>query len=119
VLQETHAPRIQYDPDLVLRVAVRIIVSAILGCTVTEGLYFIDRLRPYSSIRDRIIDALTLPGILIARLFPLVGVHTGNGSSSLNSGVWWAFFLGNSFFYAALCYFILDVSHIPSERREL
>lgn len=70
VLQETHVPRIRYDPDLVLRVTVRIIVSAILGCTVTEGLYFIDRLRPYSSIRDRIIDALTLPGILIARLFP-------------------------------------------------
>src|SRR6266481_413695 len=96
-----------YDRHFILRVTARIVLSVALGCAATEGLYLIDKFGPYSSIRDRITDVLTFPGLIIARLFYLVGGHIGSGSSEL----WWAFFLGNSFFYAVLCYFILDVFH--------
>jgi hypothetical protein len=107
-------PRQIYERDFVLRVTVRIVLSAILGFASTEGLYVIDKLQPYSSIRDRVTDVLTFPGFMIARLFYLVGIHTGSG----NPDLWWAFFLGNSFFYAVLCYFILDVLHLPPEFSE-
>src|SRR6266481_9208319 len=104
----THStPRPRYDRHFILRVTARIVLSVALGCAATEGLYLIDKFGPYSSIRDQITDVLTFPGLIIARLFYLVGGHIGSGSSEL----WWAFFLGNSFFYAVLCYFILDVFH--------
>jgi hypothetical protein len=103
-----------YDRNFILRVAARIVLSVVLGCAATEGLYLIDKFGPYSSIRDRITDVLTFPGLIIARLFQFVGIHTGGASADL----WWAFFLGNSFFYAVLCYFILDVLHLPPEFRE-
>ena len=104
-----------YDRNFILRVAARIVLSVVLGCTATEGLYLIDKLGPYSPIRDRVTDMLTFPGFIITRLFYLVGMHIGSGSSDL----WWAFFLGNSFFYAVVCYFILDVLHLPPEFREV
>jgi hypothetical protein len=90
-------------------------VSAILGCTVTEGLYLIDNLRSYGLTRDRIINVMTLPGLMITRLFDLVGIHARSGSSE----AWWAFFFSNSFFYAVVCYFILDILHLPPEHIEL
>jgi hypothetical protein len=87
VFQETDAPRLRYDRELVLRVAARIVVSAILGCTVTEGLYVIDNLRSYGLTRGRIINVITFPGLMITRLFDLVGIHARSGSSE----AWWAF----------------------------
>ena len=32
--------------------------------------------------------------------------------------MWWAFFFSNSFFYAVVCYFVLDVLHLPPEQSE-
>ena len=103
-----------YDRNFISRVAARIVLSVALGCSATEGLYLIDKLGPYSSIRDRVTDILTFPGFIIARLFYLVDIHIASGSSDL----WWAFFVGNSFFYAVLCYFILDVLRLPPEFRQ-
>ena len=114
MLQETHALRLRYDRKLFLRVAARIVVSAVLGCTVTEGLYLVDNFRSYGPIRDGIIDVLTFPGFVITCLFDLVGVHVRSGSFEM----WWAFFFSNSFFYAVVCYFVLDVLHLPPEHSE-
>ena len=104
----------RYDRNFSLRVAARIVLSVVLGCAATEGLYLIDKLVPYSSIRDRVTEVLTFPGFIIVRVFYLMGFHIGSGSSEL----WWAFFFANSFFYAVLCYLILDVLHLPPESRE-
>ena len=98
-----------------MRVAARIVLSVVLGCAATEGLYLIDKLMPYSPIRDRATEVLTFPGFIIVRVFYLIGIHIGSGSSEL----WWAFFFGNSFFYAVLCYLLLDVLNLPPESREL
>ena len=77
MFQETDAPGLRYDRELVLRVAARIVVSAILGCTVTEGLYVIDNLRSYGLTRDRIINVITFPGLMITRLFDLAAFTQG------------------------------------------
>ena len=103
-----------YDRNFILRVTARIVLSVAFGCAATEGLYLIDKFGPYSSIRDRVTEILTFPGLIIARLFYLVGRHIGSGSSEL----WWAFFFGNSFFYAVLCYVMLDILHLPPEIRD-
>lgn len=102
-------PRVEYDRELILRVAARIVLSAILGFFVTESIYILDKLQPYSTIRDSITDVLTLPGSAVARLLYLVGSHTGSGTPDW----WWAFFFGNTFFYAVLCFIVLDVLNLP------
>ena len=91
--RESHStPRLRYDRNFILRVTARIVLSGALGCAATEGLYLIDKFGPYSSIRDRVTEILTFPGLIIARLFYLVGRHIGSGSSEL----WWAFFFGKA-----------------------
>lgn len=74
----------------------------------------VDNFRSHGPIRDRIIDVLTFPGIVITRLFDLVSIHARSGSSE----IWWAFFSSNSFFYAVVCYFVLDALHLPPEHSE-
>ncbi len=108
-------PRRRYDWDFALRIAIRIVLSVVLGCVVTEALYVLDKLGPYSSIRDRVTDFLTFPGFIIARLFYLWNIRPGSGGSAF----WWAFFFSNSFFYAVLCFVILDILHLPPEFPEL
>lgn len=108
-------PLLRYDRELMLRVAARIVLSAILGFFVTESIYILDKLQPYSTIRDSVTDVLTLPGSVVARLLYLVGSHTGSGTPDW----WWAFFFGNTFFYAVLCFVVLDVLHLPPEFSEL
>ena len=80
-----------------------------------ECLFITDRLKPYSALRDRVTDLLTFPGLIIAHLFQVVSIHT----VGVDDESWWAFFLGNCFFYAALFYFILDNRHLPPEFRDL
>lgn len=108
-------PRLRYDRELILRVTARIVLSAILGFFVTESIYILDKLQPYSTIRDSITDVLTLPGSVVARLLYLVGSQTGSGTPDW----WWAFFFGNTFFYALLCFIVLDVMNLPPEFSEL
>ena len=94
-------------PELFLRVAARIVLSVVLGCASVECLYIVDKLKPYSPVRDWVTDVLTFPGFIMAHFFQLVNILGVSDDS------WWAFFLGNSFFYAVLCYFILNVLHLP------
>jgi hypothetical protein len=108
-------PLLRYDRELILRVLARIVLSAILGFFVTEGLYILDKLQPYSTIRDSITDMLTFPGTAVARLLYFVGSQTGSGTPDW----WWAFFVGNTFFYAVLCFIVLDVLNLPPEFSEL
>ena len=107
--------RLRYHRNFVLRVAARIILSVVLGCAATETLYIADRLKPYSAFGDRVADVLTFPGFIIAHFFQLVSIH-GVG---VGDDLWWGFFLGNSFFYAVVCYFVLNRLHLPPEFREM
>ena len=72
-------------------------------------------MKPYSAFGDRVTDVLTFPGFIMARFFQPVSIHT----VGVSDDSWWAFFLGNSFFYALFCYFVLDVLNLPPEFREL
>ena len=78
-------------------VARQVVVSALLGCVTCWVVAHVSDL-PYSPVRDRIRDALSLPGALIAMPFFPAGVHTGNGSFG------WAVMavVGNGVFYSAL-----------------
>ena len=102
-------PRQRYHRNFFLRVAARIVLSVVLGCAAIECLFIADRLKPYSALRDRVTHVLTLPGFIIAHLFKLVSIHTGG----VGDDSWWLFFVGNSFFYAVVCYFILNALHLP------
>jgi|SRR5579864_1849263 len=55
---------------------------------------------PYSSIRDEITDAASLPALLIARVFYPEGVHTGGGAPR-----WGLVFLGAGVLFYALIWF--------------
>ena len=107
--------RLRYHQSFFLRVAARIIWSFVLACAATECLYIADRMKPYSAFGDRVTDVLTFPGFIMARFFQPVSIHT----VGVSDDSWWAFFLGNSFFYALFCYFVLDVLNLPPEFREL
>ena len=107
--------RLRYHQHFFLRVAVRVVLSVILGCAFIECSYIADKIKPYSAFRDRLTDVLTFPGFVIAHFFKLVSTHT----VGVSDDSWWAFFLGNSFFYAVLFYFILNVLHLPPRVREL
>jgi hypothetical protein len=105
--------RLRYHQNFFLRVAVRVVLSVVLGCAFIECFYIADKIKPYSAFRDRLTDVLTFPGFVIAHFFKLVSILGVSDDS------WWAFFLGNSFFYAVLFYFILNVLHLPPKFREL
>ena len=101
--------RLRYHQHFFLRVAVRVVLSVVLGCAFIECSYIADKIKPYSAFRDRLTD------VLIAHFFKLVSTHT----VGVSDDSWWAFFLGNSFFYAVIFYFILNVLHLPPRVREL
>jgi hypothetical protein len=107
--------RLRYHQHFFLRVAVRVVLSVVLGCAFIECFYIADKIKPYSAFRDRLTDVLTFPGFVIAHFFKLVSTHT----VGVSDDSWWAFFLGNSFFYAVIFYFILNVLHLPPRVREL
>ena len=73
--------------------AIRIALSAILGCFVFAGIALLNHL-PYPS-NVHITDFLGFPGFAIAS--PFVGQHYW----------WWLFSGGNALFYGFLWFFIL------------
>jgi hypothetical protein len=107
--------RLRYHQNFFLRVAVRVVLSVVLGCVFIECIYIADKIKPYSAFRDRLTDVLTFPGFVIAHFCKLVSTHT----VGVSDDSWWAFFLGNSFFYAVIFYFVLNVLHLPPRFREL
>ncbi len=114
IFSQRSAPRVRYHRNFLLRVAARIVLSVVLGCAATECLYIADKFKPYSALRDRVTVVLTFPGFIVSHLFQLVSIHT----TGVSDESWWLFFAGNSFFYAVVCYFVLDVLHLPPEFRE-
>jgi hypothetical protein len=74
-------------------VAIRIALSAILGCFVFAGIALLNHL-PYPS-NVHITDFLGFPGFAIAS--PFVGQHYW----------WWLFSGGNALFYGVLWFFVL------------
>ncbi len=68
---------------------VRAMLSALLALVSVGLLTLIERVIPYSPLRDRITDFASAPAFLIARLFYPEGVHTGAGSPH-----WGLVFLG-------------------------
>ncbi len=63
------------------RLFVRAIMSAIMVVLTVLAIHAIQAL-PYSHGRDNIVDALSLPGGLIASILYPQGIHTNGGSSS-------------------------------------
>ena len=95
------------------RVMIRVLLSAVLTVITIEGVGTLKHL-PYSITRDRITDALSLPGALIASVFYPEGVHTGSGAP--NWGVVAA--ESNLGFYLLLWFIILSLLHFPRSKPE-
>ena len=85
----------------------RVSISLLLGGLTVAAAVCAERWLPYSSLRDGITDAITLPGFLIARIFYPAGVHTGHGAPN-----WGIVFLRSNFvFYSLLWLAILLGGH--------
>lgn len=90
-----------------LRILLSIVLAAITIAAV-GGLGYL----PYSATRDRITDALFLPGALMARLLYPAGVHTGGGAPNWGVVAAWS----NVLFYLILWYVILWLLRFPRSR---
>ena len=97
--------------DSMKRTILRILLSAMLTVVTIEGVGALNHL-PYSTTRDRITDALSLPGGLIAGLFYPQGIHTGSGAP--NWGIVAA--LSNAIFYLVLWFLVLSLLHFPRSK---
>src|SRR6266404_7524844 len=86
------------------RAIIRVLLSGVLTVITIGSVSTINHL-PYSTMRDRITDMLSLPGALIARVLYPEGVHTGNGAP--HWGVVAA--LSNIFIYLVFWFLILSL----------
>jgi hypothetical protein len=93
------------------RMIVRIFLSAVLAVITIGAIEALDHL-PYSLTRDRITDALSLPGGLIARVFYPAGVHTGSGAPNWGIVAAWS----NVLFYLVLWFLVLSLLHFPRSK---
>jgi hypothetical protein len=93
--------------------ASRAFFSLLLGGISVACVAIAEKWLPYSSVRDNITDAASLPGFLIARIFYPEGVHTGGGAP--NWGI--IFLCSNVLFYALLWFAILSMVNASRVRR--
>lgn len=99
-----------YEEGKELKMARVLLSTALVALTISAvgALGFL----PYSATRDRITDALFLPGALIARLLYPSGVHTGSGAPNWGAVAAWS----NVLFYLTLWFVVLWLLRFPRSR---
>jgi hypothetical protein len=91
-----------------------IILSFISGASTWCGVGLLETYMPYSEMKIRLIDFLSLPGGLAAAVFFPSGIHTGNGAPAfLYFTVAFNFLIYSAFWYAM----ILLVSRYMTRKR--
>jgi hypothetical protein len=83
----------------------RLILSVALGFATSAVIGLANEYVPYSGFRVRVLDALTLPGAIIAGLAYPQGIHTGRGAPTF--GIW--AMAANFVVYVAFWYVCLRV----------
>lgn len=91
----------------------RLIVSVALGFATSAAIGLTNEYVPYSGFRVRVVDALTVPGALIAGLVYPQGVHTGRGAPTF--GLW--AMAANIVVYVGFWYVCLRIVGIRRQRR--
>jgi len=87
---------------LASRLLSRGIISILLGALTVLTISSAEKNLPYSSIREAIVGAASLPAIVIVRIWLPAGVHTGGGVA-----YWGLAFLFTDVCFYAMVWFVL------------
>lgn len=90
-----------------------LLIACVLAVITFVLVGWADKHLPYSETKNRVVDALTIPGGSLAGIFYPQGVHTGSGASKFVYFV----LAGNFLFYLSVWYaFIWIGGRILSSR---
>ena len=84
-----------------------LLIASLLAVVTFLLLGWADKYLPYSETKNRVVDALTIPGGFLASIFYPQGVYTGSGTSPFVYFV----LVGNFLFYLLVWYGLIWIGN--------